>query len=101
MAALGWVLCCTSFTGLAAADGDVAAGARKAAMCASCHGPGGISMNPLWPNLAGQHAAYLDNQTRAFRDGIRTEPTMAPFVKVLTDQDIADLAAYYAGLSCQ
>jgi cytochrome c553 len=58
-------------------------------------------MNPQWPNLAGQQAVYLENQIKAFRDGARQEPTMAPFVQSLSDQDVADLAAHYAGLSCQ
>ena len=79
--------------------GDPVAGKTKAALCAACHGPEGVSVNPLWPNLAGQQEQYLVKQTKAFRDGIRTEITMDPFVKNLTDQDIADIAAYYAGLS--
>ena len=87
-----------AFQALAAA-GDAAAGKTKAALCAACHGPAGISVNPLWPSLAGQQEAYLAKQIREFRDGVRVEPTMQPFVQHLTDQDIDDLAAYYAGLS--
>ena len=69
-----------------------------AATCVACHGPKGVSANPEWPNLAGQHAGYLEIQIRAFRDGQRENPAMAPFVGKLSDKDIANLAAYYAGL---
>ena len=79
--------------------GDAAAGKAKAALCAACHGPDGISINPLWPSLAGQQGVYLAKQIRAFRDGERVEPTMQPFVANLTDQDVEDIAAYYASLS--
>lgn len=80
------------------AAGNAADGAAKAAVCAACHGPAGISSNPLWPNLAGQQAVYLANQIKAFRDGARQEPTMQPFVMSLTDQDADDLAAHFSGL---
>ena len=79
--------------------GDAAAGKAKAALCVACHGPDGISINPLWPSLAGQQGVYLAKQIRAFRDGERVEPTMQPFVASLTDQDVEDIAAYYASLS--
>ena len=90
-----------SLAGLAVAQsaGDAAAGKTKAGLCSACHGLAGISANPLWPNLAGQHQAYLAVQIRAYRDGEREEITMQPFVQDLTDQDIEDLAAWYASLS--
>lgn len=78
--------------------GDATAGKAKSATCAGCHGPAGISNNPLWPNLAGQKEAYLVKQMKAFRDGTRTDPMMAPMAKPLTDEDIANLATYYSGL---
>ncbi len=78
--------------------GDPAAGAQKSATCAACHGANGNSSNPLWPNLAGQQAAYLEKQMKDFRDGRRQDPVMAPMAAALSDTDIADLAAYYAGL---
>ena len=81
-----------------AQEGDAQAGREKAALCAACHGPEGISMNPLWPNLAGQHEAYLAKQIRDFRDGVREDVSMQPFVANLSDQDIADLAAWFASL---
>lgn len=83
----------------AQAEGDPAQGERQAALCAACHGPKGISVNPLWPSLAGQQPAYLVKQMKAFRDGERVEITMQPFMVGLTDQDIEDLAAFYASLS--
>ena len=83
----------------AVAVGDADAGAAKAALCAACHGQNGISGNPLWPSLAGQQEAYLAKQIKAFRDGERVDVSMQPFVANLTDQDVEDLAAYYAGLS--
>ena len=79
--------------------GDAAAGKAKAAVCAACHGPAGISVNPAWPSLAGQQPVYLAKQIRLFRDGERVELTMQPFVQNLSDQDIDDIAAYYASLS--
>ena len=83
----------------AQSTGDAAAGKEKAGLCSACHGFAGISANPLWPNLAGQHQAYLAAQIRAYRDGERVEITMQPFVQDLTDQDVEDLAAWYASLS--
>jgi cytochrome c553 len=80
----------------AATAGDIEAGKAKSAICASCHGPAGHSVNPLWPNLAGQKEQYLIKQIKAFRDGTRKDPMMAPMVAALSDEDIANLAAYYA-----
>lgn len=78
--------------------GDVEAGRAKAAVCASCHGPDGNSTNELWPNLAGQRERYLVKQLKDFREGARSDPLMGPMAKPLSDQDIADLAAYFASL---
>ena len=79
--------------------GDPERGKAKAALCAACHGVAGVSINPLWPSLAGQQEQYLVKQIKAFRDREREEITMQPFVENLSDQDVADLAAFYAGLS--
>ena len=84
------------FTSTSALAGDVAAGKAKAALCASCHGPTGISMSPLWPNLAGQKEQYLVKQIKAFRDGTRQDTMMAPMVAALSDADIDNLAAFFA-----
>lgn len=78
--------------------GDAAAGKAKSSTCVGCHGAAGISNNPLWPNLAGQKEAYLVKQLKAFRDGSRPDPMMAPMAKPLSDDDIANLAAYYSSL---
>jgi len=78
-----------------------AAGKAKAAACAACHGAGGVSPNPVWPNLAGQHEAYLVNALKAYRTGTRQNPMMAGMAKGLSDTDIGQLAAYFASLSCR
>jgi len=82
--------------GATSADGSVDAGAKKAATCAACHGADGNSQNPEWPNLAGQNARYLADTLQAFRDGTRVNVLMSGQAIALTDEDIDDLAAYYA-----
>ena len=84
------------FASSSAIAGDAAAGKAKSVVCAACHGANGISMNPMWPNLAGQKEQYLAKQIKAFRDGTRTDPTMAPMVAALSDTDIDNLAAYFS-----
>ena len=80
--------------------GDPSAGEAKAAICASCHGPAGNSVNPEWPKLAGQHAKYTAKQIRDFKAGVtRNNALMAPMIAGLSDQDIEDIAAYYAAQS--
>lgn len=81
-----------------ASAADPAAGKAKATLCAACHGPNGISLNDLWPNLAGQKEAYLKKQITAFREGQRQDPSMQPMVSNLTDTDIDNLAAYFSSL---
>jgi cytochrome c553 len=78
--------------------GDAAAGKAKAAACAGCHGAQGVSAVPIYPNLAGQKEAYLVKQMKAFKDGTRTDPTMNAMAKPLSDDDIANIAAYYSSL---
>jgi len=85
-------------TSSAIAGGDAAAGKAKAATCAACHGADGISKAPNYPNLKGQKAAYVEKQLKAFKSGTRKDPTMNAMAKPLSDADIANLAAYYAGL---
>lgn len=77
---------------------DLEAGKAKAAICAACHGADGVSPNDLWPNLAGQKQGYLVKQMKAFRDGTRNDPMMSPMAKPLSDEDIENLAAYFASL---
>ena len=78
--------------------GNPDAGKVKAAICAACHGPGGISAAPMYPNLKGQKEQYLEKALRAYRDGQRRDPTMSPMARPLSDRDIEDLAAYFSGL---
>ena len=80
--------------------GDAEAGKAKSVTCAACHGGQGISPTGIWPNLAGQKAEYLVAQMKAFRDGPRENAQMSPMVANLSDEDIANLAAYYSSLSC-
>ena len=82
------------------AKGDIAKGKAKAVTCIACHGPKGISSNPLWPNLAGQKKEYLIKQIRAFKSGERKKAPMLPMVMSLTEEDIKNLAAYYSSLKC-
>ena len=84
-----------------ASAGDAEAGRAKAATCIACHGPTGISVNPLWPNLAGQQEAYLAKQIQAFRDGTRSDPNMTAMVTALSEEDVADLAAFFAVQGCK
>jgi cytochrome c553 len=76
--------------------GSVEAGTAKAAVCVACHGPNGNSANPEWPSLAGQNAAYLREQLALFKAKKRNNPIMYPIVEPMTDQDFADVAAYFA-----
>lgn len=86
------------FQGSAIAGGDVAAGKAKTAVCGACHGAAGISANPMWPNLAGQKAAYTKKQLAAFKAGTRKDPMMSPQAMGLSDADMDNIAAYYASI---
>ncbi len=68
----------------------------KANQCVACHGPGGVSLNPEFPSLAGQSERYLSKQLNAFRSGDRKSPIMKPIVSGLNDQDVKELAAYFS-----
>ncbi len=85
-----------SVAGSAFAAGDKNAGKAKSAACAACHGMDGNSVNPEWPKLAGQNEQYLYKQLKNFKDGERANATMAGMVAALSDQDMQDLAAFYA-----
>lgn len=80
--------------------GDPEAGKAKSLTCAACHGGKGISPVGSYPNLAGQKEQYLIAQMTAFRDGTRENAQMTPMASGLSDEDIANLAAYYAAMSC-
>jgi cytochrome c553 len=76
--------------------GDAAVGQSKAAICAACHGADGNSMVPQWPKLAGQHAAYLERQTALIKSGARPVPEMMGIVGAMSQQDFADISAFFA-----
>jgi cytochrome c553 len=78
------------------ADGDAVHGEELATMCAACHGVEGNSSMAMWPKLAGQHEAYLSRQLGLIKEGLRSVPEMAGIVTMLSEQDIADVSAYYA-----
>ncbi|MBL1262727.1 c-type cytochrome [Candidatus Methylomicrobium oryzae] len=78
------------------AEGNPRAGKDKAAACNSCHGDNGNSMAPNFPKLAQQHASYLAKQLQAFKSGGRNDPIMSPMALPLSEEDMADIAAYYA-----
>ncbi len=80
----------------AAPQGSVDAGRAKSATCAACHGVDGNSVTPDWPSLAGQHPEYIARELKAFKTGERKSVTMQPFAQMLSDQDVADVAAYFA-----
>ena len=77
------------------AEGSISAGKDKARACQVCHGTGGHSTKPTYPILAGQHAAYIQKQLKAFRDGTRKDPIMSGMAAPLSDQDIEDIAAFF------
>ena len=78
------------------AEVNINAGKEKAASCISCHGENGNSMVPTFPKLAQQHSSYLVKQLRAFKDGSRKDPMMSAMAMGLSDEDMEDIAAYYA-----
>lgn len=82
-----------TFTASAA---DVEAGKQKSAVCAACHGADGNSANGAWPSLAGQHAAYTYKQLMDFKEGRRVNASMTGMVALLNEQDMKNVAAYYA-----
>jgi len=91
-AGLGWALATT-------AHADAVAGKMRAATaCAVCHGPQGLSMQPNVPHLAGQPEIYLVEQLRNYRSGKRHHEVMSVIAKPLSDQDIDNLARWYASL---
>ncbi len=78
------------------AAGKVAEGKTKSASCAGCHGEKGNSPMPLFPKLAEQHPSYLIKQLVEFKDGSRKDATMAPMAMGLNEDDMEDIAEFYA-----
>ena len=93
---VGLVMLSLPVSGFAA--GSAEAGKQKNAICMACHGPVGISPAFIYPNLAGQVPGYVADQLAAYKSGARVSPIMAPFILALTEEDMADLDAYYASL---
>jgi cytochrome c553 len=83
-------------TSTAHAAGEAAKGESKATACIACHGANGNSANPEWPVLAGQHEQYIHKQLQAFKSGARKNPLMSPMAMSLSDEDMADLGAYFS-----
>jgi len=71
-------------------------GATKAAICGACHGPTGNSVNPEWPNLAGQSPTYIYEQLHLFKKDVRVNPVMKPILDTVNEADYKDLAVYFA-----
>lgn len=79
----------------ALAVGDPEAGEQKAVACAACHGMDGNSQVTIWPKLAGQHQDYATRQSILIREQQRNVPEMYAAVMNLSDQDLADISAFY------
>jgi len=94
--ALSLALAFTSASGILHAEGNINAGKDKAAVCASCHGDNGNSMVSTFPKLAQQHSSYLIKQLKAFKSGTRKNPMMSSIAMGLTNEDMVDIADYYA-----
>lgn len=99
--AIGLVFGMGLLSGNALAAGDVAAGQAKAAICAACHGADGIAVIPGYPNLKGQNEQYLVTSINAYKNKERNgglAAVMQAQAAMLSDADVANLAAYYASL---
>ena len=83
----------------AMANGDIQRGKEQSVTCAACHGQDGNSINPEWPNLAGQHEKYLLLALNSFKETSRQNVLMTSQVTQLDEQTMEDLAAYYASQS--
>jgi cytochrome c553 len=94
--ALSLALAFTSTSGILHAEGNISSGKEKAAACVSCHGDNGNSVVSSFPKLAQQHSSYLIKQLKAFKSGTRQNPMMSSIAMGLTDEDMIDIAAYYA-----
>ncbi|MCX2899101.1 c-type cytochrome [Pseudomonas mandelii] len=90
------LLLTVGISGIAHAAGDATAGQAKAAVCGACHGPDGNSMAPNFPKLAGQGERYLNKQLHDIKSGKRVVLEMTGLLTNLSDQDLADISAYFA-----
>jgi len=81
--------------------GDRDAGRKLAVQCSTCHGRDGYAQIPIAPHIGGEPASYIRSQLTAFRDGTREHEMMSIVAKMLSDKQIADLAAWYSGHKVQ
>lgn len=97
---LSLAFCLTAFQAQAESlvEGSVEDGKNRAITCTACHGAEGNSVNPMWPNIAGQHANYLVGQLSAFKNGSRKDPLMTSQAMLLSDSDMRHLAVYFESL---
>ena len=79
-------------------EGSIDAGKNKSITCSACHGAEGNSVNPMWPNVAGQHAKYTLSQLKAFKQGTRSDPLMSSQAMLLSEDDMQNLAVYFESL---
>ena len=91
-------VCLLVATGNVSQAGDVKTGRAKAMMCQACHGLDGLSKTPDAPSIAGQIEPYLVAQLQAFKTGARKNDAMSVVAPSLYDQDIEDIAAYFAAI---
>jgi cytochrome c553 len=97
--AIGYLLFCAIVVGygsIAYGAGNANAGKTKSTTCAGCHGADGNSTAPIFPRLAGQHAKYVSSQLSAFKSQRRSDASMQAMAAGLSEQDMEDLAAFYA-----
>jgi len=85
-----------AFSSVSLASGSAEAGQAKAAVCMGCHGADGNSLMAMYPKIAGQGESYLIKQLQDFKSGVRPSAMMVGFVAALSEEDMSDLAAYFA-----
>ena len=99
-AAVAAALTCSPASAQGAASGDAAKGAQKVLQCSGCHGIDGwrTAFPEVYrvPRIGGQHEAYLVKALQQYKNGDRSHPSMRAIAAPLTEQDMVDLAAYYA-----
>lgn len=98
---LGAVALAWAPSAVPAMAGDAAAGSKKIAACSVCHGRDGHAKIPEAPNLAGQNEQYLIASLNAYKSGARKNDMMSLIAPSLSDQYIADVAAYFSALGCK
>ena len=91
----------TALLAAPAMAGDTALGRDKAKACAACHGIDGVAKMPHVPNIAGESTIYLEKQLKAFRSGERHDPMMSIIAEGLSDDDIANVSAWYAAIKVE